>query len=165
MPCACKNKKVNVPDNIEWGPIFWRLLHALAERAGSAPMMGLRGDEIRAWKGIITTLCNALPCDDCRSHCITYLVSNPVNIPDNYSDIREYIRRWLFDLHSDVNLRLGKQNLDYTQLTPIYSGLTLRQLFNTLEVVMNRAIQGGAIHLLSWTNWAKHAKHLLGMYN
>jgi Erv1 / Alr family len=165
MPCACKNKKVNVPDNIEWGPIFWRLLHSFAERAGSAPMIGIRGDEIRAWKGLLTTLYIALPCDDCRTHCSTYLARRPVNIPDNYSDIREYIRRWLFDLHSDVDMRLGKPNLDYTQLTPIYGGLALRQLFNTLEVVMNRAIQGGAIHLLSWTNWAKHVKHLLGMYN
>jgi len=55
MGCKCQNKPVNVPDNVEWGPMFWMLLHGMAEKAGSAPLPGLQGDEKRAWKIILTT--------------------------------------------------------------------------------------------------------------
>jgi len=164
MPCACKNQPANVPENMEWGPVFWRFLHALAERAGSAPMPGLRGDETRAWRTILTTLGKTLPCDDCRAHCVGYLAAHPVNLPDNYADLREYIRRWLYDFHSEVNLRLGKCVFDYALLGPTYGTVPLRQTFNILEVLIKRSILGAALPLMSWTNWSKYAKILLGMY-
>ena len=164
MPCACKNQPINVPENMEWGPIFWRLLHALAERAGSAPMPGLRADELRAWKLVLTTLGKTLPCDDCRGHCNAYTLSHPVNIPVNYAEVNEYIRRWLYDLHSDFNLRTGKCVFDFAELTPTYRGVQIRQTFNVLEVLIKRSIQGAALPLMSWTNWTKQAKILFGMY-
>ena len=164
MVCACRNKPTDVPENMEWGPVFWRLLHALAERAGTAPMPGLRGDEIRAWKIILTTLCKTLPCDDCRNHCNAYIAAHPVVIPDNYNEVREYIRHWLHDMHADVNVRLGKCVFDYSELTPTYSSVPIRHTFNVLEVLIKRSIQGAALPLMSWTNWSKQAKILFGMY-
>ena len=73
MPCACKAPKINVPENMEWGPVFWKLLHTLAEHSGSAPMVGLRGDEVRAWKSLLTLLSKSLPCESCREHLQIYV--------------------------------------------------------------------------------------------
>ena len=164
MPCACRHPPVNVPDNMEWGPVFWSLLHGLAEKAGSAPMPGLQGDEIRAWKVILTTLGKTLPCEHCREHFSTYVLSNPVNIPDNYSDIRGWIRRWLLDLHNDVNKRLGKASYLYEDLTTNYHAVPLRQTWDILNVLMKRSIQGVALPILSWTKWSIQVKTLFGMY-
>ena len=164
MPCACRNQPVNVPENMEWGPVFWRLLHALAERAGSAPMPGLRADEVRAWKTMLTTLGKTLPCEDCRDHYTQYLAANPVNIPDNYAEVREYIRKWLYDVHSDINVRLGKCVFEYALLTPTYSGVPIRKTYDVLNILIKRSIQGAALPIMSWTNWSKNVKTLYGMY-
>ena len=164
MPCACRNPPINVPDNMEWGPVMWRLLHGMAEKAGSAPMVGLRGDETRAWKNILTTLGKTLPCETCRDHFASFLVSNPVNIPDNYDHVREYIRTWLFNLHNDVNSRTGKAVYLYSDLAGTYGGVPLRSTYDVVNVLMKRSIQGAALPILSWTRWSTHAKTLFGMY-
>jgi hypothetical protein len=149
---------------MEWGPVFWRLLHAMAERAGSAPMPGLRADEVRAWKSMLTTLGKTLPCEDCRDHYTQYLTANPVNIPDNYAEVKEYIRKWLYDVHSDINVRLGKCVFDYALLTPTYSVVPIRKTYDVLNILIKRSIQGAALPIMSWTNWSKNVKTLYGMY-
>lgn len=47
MPCACRTPVINYPDNVDWGPLFWKLLHGLAEYAGKQNDSVLRADEIR----------------------------------------------------------------------------------------------------------------------
>jgi len=153
-----------VPDNLEWGPLLWKLLHGMAERAGTAPMVGLRGDELRAWTAILGTLGKILPCEVCRDHFNEYLAAHPVLIPDNYEDIREYIRRWIFDLHNAVNCRSNKDAFLYEMMGSTYHGVNLRETLSILEVLMKRAILGSALPILSWTKWSAHVKTLLGMY-
>lgn len=165
MPCACKAPRINVPENMEWGPIFWKLLHALAERAGTAPMPGLRGDETRAWVAVIGTLPKTLPCEDCRNHLAAYLTCHPFELPEDYSQINAYVRRWLYDLHESVNERLGKQSYDFATLSTIYRPVKLKPTFDILQVLMKRSIQGSALPLISWHSWSKHIKTFNGMYN
>jgi Erv1 / Alr family len=164
MPCACKNPPINVPDNMEWGPVFWRLLHGMAEHVGNVPMPGLRGDEMRAWKVVLTTLDRALPCEHCRDHLKGYVSQHPINIPDDYSQGRDYIRRWLYELHEDVNGRLGKGSIPYSTVDLLYHGVPLRSTYDVLNVLVKRSIQGTAVPLLSWNNWAKQIKILFGLY-
>jgi len=164
MPCACKHPPINVPDNLEWGPLLWKLLHALAEKAGSAPMVGLRGDEIRAWTAILGTLGKTLPCEVCRDHFNGYVSGHPIVIPDNYANIREYIRRWIYELHNDVNCRTDKEAYAYERLNEVYGWVNLRETWGVLDVLMKRAILGSALPLLSWTKWSAHVKTLFGMY-
>jgi hypothetical protein len=164
MPCACKNKPPNVPENMEWGPVFWKLLHGLAEKAGSAPLPGLQGDETRAWKSLLTGLQKTLPCETCREHLASYVISHPITIPDNYSGLRGFVRQWVFDLHNDVNTRLGKPVFDIGLLSVTYGGIPLRETYKILEVLVKRSIMGTALPLLSWNNWTKSAKTLFGMY-
>jgi len=165
MPCACKNSPIDVPDGTEWGPIFWRLLHALAERVGTVPMVGLRGDEVRAWKSLLTTMDKALPCEHCREHLKFYITNNPVAIPEDYTQIHEWIRRWIYNLHEEVNRRLGKVAFPFDSLDLIYRAVSPRATNDVLNVLVARSIRGTAVPLLSWNNWNKHVKILQGMYN
>jgi len=165
MPCACKHKPLNVPDNVEWGPIFWALLHGLAERAGSAPMPGLQGDEMRAWKGVLAFLPKTLPCEDCSMHAQNYILSHPIVIPENFQDLKTYVKTWLYNLHEDVNMRLGKPSFLYSNLTQEYGSVPLKNQYEVVQVLVKRAIEASVIHLLSWNNWSKPVRILLGMYN
>ena len=165
MPCKCRNQPENVPPNIEWGPIFWKLLHAMSEKAGSAPLPGLQGDEIRAWKNILITLPKALACEDCRTHLTAYIANNPVNIPDKYSDIHEYIRNYIYKIHEEVNRRLKKPSFNKNELSALYKGVNLKQTFDIANVIVRRSILATAVPILSWTNWSSHVKTLIGMYS
>lgn len=164
MPCACKHKPLNIPDNVEWGPVFWALLHGLAERAGSAPMPGLQGDEIRAWQGLLTHLPKTLPCEDCRGHMKQYISENPIEVPEVFSELKTYVKRWLFNLHDNVDIRLGKATFLYDDLTAEYGAVPLRNQYEVTQVLIKRAVQGSAVSLFSWNNWSKYVKILLGMY-
>ena len=165
MPCACKNPPINVPENAEWGPVFWRLLHGLGERAGTVGMQKLRADEIRSWKTILTSLDRALPCEHCRQHLKSYISSHPIVVPENYEQFRPFIRRWLYDLHEDVNRRLGKSSMPFESVDLVYRGVNLRGTYDVLNILVARSIQGTAIPLLSWKNWTVQVKMLFGMYN
>jgi hypothetical protein len=165
MGCKCKNQPVNVPENTEWGPVFWTLLHGLAERAGSAPMPGLQGDEKRAWKIMLTTLHKALACETCRTHLNAYVLANPINIPDNYSEFGTYVRRYLFNVHENVNRRLKKPAFNIVDLSILYKGINLKKTFDVLDIIIKRSIQATAVPILSWTNWSSQVRTLLGMYN
>jgi hypothetical protein len=165
MTCKCRNQPTNVPQNAEWGPAFWKLIHALAEKAGSAPLPGLQGDETRAWKIILTTLPNALACEDCRIHLTAYITTNPINIPDKYSDLREYVRTYLYLLHEDVNKRLNKKPFGKVDLGSLYGKVNLRQAFDVTNVIVHRSILATAVPILSWNNWSSQVRTLLGMYS
>ena len=165
MGCKCRNQPVNVPPNVEWGPIFWTLLHGMAEKAGSAPLPGLQGDEVRAWKIILTTLPKALACEECRTHLNAHILNNPINIPDKYSDLRNYIRMYLYNLHETVNRRLKKPAFSVVDLPMLYRGIDLKKSFDVVNVVVKRSILATAVPILSWNNWASQVRTLMGMYN
>lgn len=165
MGCKCRSKPVNVPDNLEWGPVFWTLLHGLGEKAGTAPLPGLQGDEMRAWKIILTTLPKALSCEECRNHLNAYITSNPINIPDKYSDLRPYIRNYLHSLHESVNRRLKKPAFAAVDLPLLYRSIDLKKSFDIVNVVIKRSIQATAVPILSWNNWSSQVRTLIGMYN
>jgi hypothetical protein len=93
----------------EWGPHLWRILHWLAEHVGQQTSKLLQNDENEAWKRLFRVLAQVLPCAMCRGHYSSYMkshlnldkISNTTNQVEKY----ELIRRWVFDLHEDVNRR------------------------------------------------------------
>ena len=161
MSCGCKIKPLNVPQNVEWGPLFWKVLHGLAECSGSKTDANMQRDEKLLWNKLLTKLHTVLPCSECREHLASYIQKHPVQIPDNYSELSLYVRQWLHALHEDVNARLGKQPYAFHQLvrTP-----DLSKSVYTLTVVMKRAIKASALPILSWIHWSNHARTLSGMY-
>jgi hypothetical protein len=89
----------------QWGPVVWRLLHALADASH-------RRDVILLWASVIRQLAAVLPCQKCREHMRAYWSAH-VFIPKGWErmtlpQLQTLLRRRLHDFHNDVNIRLGK---------------------------------------------------------
>jgi hypothetical protein len=165
MPCGCILDKPEYPQNHEWGPILWRILHTLAERAGTIQNIYLQADERRAWPLLVKALVPMIPCPFCRDHLQTYLSQHPFEVPLQSYDLHEYVRRWFYDLHESVNQRLEKPSFPYEDLVKTYAtGSIVKPSCHDLEKVILRAIKMGGISLLAWNAWLKEAKILRGLY-
>ena len=159
MPCACKVSVPYYPDNAEWGPLFWTILHGLAEKAGRAV---IQADEAREWKKFIKETGDVLPCDDCRQHFQKFLEINPITqlhtIP--YNTIKDFLKNWFFTLHNDVNARKGYPIFIYADLEVKYSSIDFRDTLWRLEPVMKKVIQLSGVSLMKWKNWIHSLKML-----
>lgn len=166
MPCACKKPVETYPENTDWGPLFWTVLHGLAEYAGRVPVDMLRGDERRAWIGLMTSLGQTLPCDKCRSHYSEWLSSRPVqglqDMP--YADVSLWIRTWFWALHNAVNARNQKDAFPFEQLTATYKGKNITESWKRLDPVIKRAITLNGISLNPWKKWLNFVRTLQGIY-
>jgi hypothetical protein len=87
---------------------------------------------------------------------------HPIDIPDKYEDLRPYVRRWLYDLHEEVNRRLQKPSFPFEQLETVETDI--KKTFGILNIVIKKSIQGTSLSLLAWIKWSKHARLLVGMY-
>lgn len=79
-------------DPAKWGPGLWTYLHALPRHSESP-------ESAKA-----TLLHLDLPCAECRKHYRGFLAARPIG---GLKTVRE-IEHWVFDLHNEVNARLGK---------------------------------------------------------
>ena len=164
--CNCNPEKVEYPQSYEWGPPIWRIMHATSLKAGNVALPSMREDEMRAWVSLIPALGYMLPCPDCREHFTTWIAAHPIkpllSVP--YSEKGEWIRRWLYDLHSDVNRRLGKTNMAYEDLATTYRSVNVPETLKILDSMMLRAMKLGGASLLKYKEWLKQIGMLRGVY-
>jgi hypothetical protein len=85
-----------------WGPVAWRLLHAIGARAGSCKTIKLKQDEIRECFWLLSHLEYIIPCPECRSHILDYRKKH--GLPEDITSVGA----WLWTFHEAVNERLGK---------------------------------------------------------
>lgn len=165
MPCSCIVPGPKYPENQEWGPFVWRMLHSLAERVTKVVTPLYQKDERHAWVNILNTTGTMLPCSDCRDHYKQYLERFPVKdimtLP--YASLGEWIRRWIFNIHNSVNVRLDKPIFSYNDLATTYSNFDPMN-YKLFDLVEKRAIQQGGINILAWNTWTKHYRTLTSVY-
>lgn len=101
----------------EWGPTLWLVLHGLAEIKADPAM----------WNPILTALQTSIPCPECTGHYTAWLAAHPLDTTGGS------IRRWLLDLHNDVNRRRGVGLWEESQLAGAYGGATLTDLATRAE--------------------------------
>ena len=94
------------PQTHIWGPELWMILHSSAERIGQSQVKMLQYDEVRIWTGLLSSLRYSLPCPACKKHYSDYYASHPI-----VAYTRPVLRKWLFDLHQQVNGYTNKQCL------------------------------------------------------
>lgn len=156
MPCNCIVDKPLYPKNEEWGPSVWWMIHALAEKAGRQTNLITHGDELRAWPLFVKELPGLLPCPYCRDHLQSYLKQHPFVLPDDTYLWKTYIPQYFYDLHNSVNHRLGKPAFSRESLSETYrdSG-RMRDVFATVEKVVDRAVKQGGMSLFNYRAWLK----------
>lgn len=156
MPCNCILDKPTYPQNEEWGPLVWLILHTLAEKAGRQGNPITRGDEERAWPLFVKTLPAMIPCPFCRSHLEESIKATPFALPMDYFEWKTYIPLYFYTLHESVNQRLGKPSFPSASLATTYgNGGVLVPTLTRLESIQQRAIKMGGVSLFHWKAWLK----------
>ena len=161
MVCNCIVDKPTYPQNHEWGPLLWWILHTLAARAGTQADPLLRADEQRAWPLFVKELANMLPCPYCREHLQDYQRVNPFVLPTNASQWNSYVITYMYDLHEAVNARLEKPSFPKEDLATTYgSTRQFKETFDELQKIEERAIKQGGVNLFAWRAWLKQLSML-----
>jgi hypothetical protein len=80
-----------------------------------------------------------------------------------YASLREWIRRWIFNIHNSVNVRLDKPIFSYNDLETSYATFDPMN-YKLFDLVEKRAIQQGGINILAWNTWTKHYRTLTSVY-
>ena len=167
MPCSCQLPPEIYPDASEWGPLFWRLLHGIAERVGTSPFPIYQPDERRALAALFKSLTKTIPCPSCKDHYESYLREHPVeqDLKDiDYSSLQEYVRHWFWELHNWVNESYGKPTFPLEELRPLYKGVNLRETLKLLESPMQRAIRIRSGQLLGYKEFNKWCLTLFSIF-
>lgn len=161
MPCNCVLDKPTYPQNEEWGPLIWSILHILAEKAGRQTNTLTMGDEQRAWPLFVTTLVQIIPCPYCKDHFQQYLRETPFQLPPDYTLWKEYIPEYFYLFHEAVNARLKKPSFPQSELSKTYkdSG-RLKDIQSSLDKIVERAIKMGGVSLFHWRAWLKQTNML-----
>ena len=158
MPCACLIPLPDYPDNADWGPIMWNILHGLADKAGQGI---IKGDEIREWQKFIKITGEVLPCDICRTHYQTFLKANPTAeiIPLTQTQLNTWIKTWFWNLHNEITTAKGLPPYPYEDLN-VYSNVNLTDLLYQLTPVIKKAIVLSGVPYMKWTAWVSSFKML-----
>ena len=87
-----------------WGSYYWKVIHFSCL---SYPFTPTEIDKSNMTK-FITSICQLLPCPQCRYHALRYIQINKPKLANRVS-----LLYWSFDFHNEVNQRTGKTELDY----------------------------------------------------
>ncbi len=166
MGCKCRLPADKYPETADWGPLFWRILHGLAERSGKQVNTIQQEEDVRIWVQLLQTLAPTLPCDVCRAHYTEKLSANPpiALTTMGYSDVGLYLRRWLWSIHNEVNEGNDRALFPFEELTDAYKNVNITETWRALEPVMKRAITLNGITLLPWKKWLGFVRMLQGLY-
>jgi hypothetical protein len=132
---------MDTPQNHIWGPALWMILHSAAERIGSKHLHRLPQEESRIWIGLLGSLRYSLPCPHCKKHYTTYFSSVPIMAPLT----KESLRRWLYELHYQVNQRTEKENhITLEQISEIYGNpFNFTQHYTIVAKQMTQSLRMG----------------------
>jgi len=164
MPCPCQIPVPDYPDNAEWGPIFWRLLHGLAEvsQRASLPM-----DELREWKKFLELIGETLPCDFCRRHYNVYMKQHPFPFLASkssnstpYNQLNTWLKTFFLNLHNEVNVSNNKPVFEYADLTSAYSHVNVQDCIWQLDPVMKKVVVLNGVTVMKWNRFV-HCTRML----
>ena len=94
--------------DLYWAIFTWMLFHTLIEKTRDIFYI----NKYKEIFNLIKSICDELPCPDCRRHAKGYLS----NINIEHLTTRELFKRMLYDFHNNVNDRLGKSHYSYSDL-------------------------------------------------
>jgi hypothetical protein len=140
----------------EWGPPMWKLLHSMAERAGSS---ALELDEKRAWISVLKLTEGVLPCAMCRQHYRDWRRSHPLEdfLGSHGEFFRDRVREWLWGLHNDVNARREVERLPLEGLAK-YKDESSKEIQDTLQnivKILEKAVLHRQINASYVAEWKK----------
>jgi hypothetical protein len=111
------SRKEGLMTNI-WGPSFWHVLHCITF---NYPVLPTETDK-HNYKNFFKSLCNVLPCCECRDHYTEHIKEDKIKLCDKVFDSRSTLTKWLYDFHMCVNDSLGvTYDLTFDKVKEIYT--------------------------------------------
>ena len=133
-----------------WGPLLWRMYHLMAE-------IPIDSTQLKLWKHILHSTALVMPCEKCREHLSHHLHTNPIT---------EDIRKYLWNLHNQVNIRNESPTFSYEQLS-IYAIqekqatlLEIQELFKILQDTW-KPLTHITHYPVAYNDWKKYIMMLL----
>lgn len=105
----------------QWGPPIWTLFHTLIEKINDDNYSKI-GQELF---GFIKQICNYLPCPECARHATRFLSE----VKSETVRDKEGLRKIIFVLHQNVNMRKQKKLFAYDNLEN-YKSKNIINVFN-----------------------------------
>jgi hypothetical protein len=124
---------MNVGDKKWWGPRVWRILHSLAEVSD-------RIDCGPAWRVMLTTTADMLPCAVCRSHFYEHARLVPLSVGKSP---RDGLRQRLWIAHAGTGGGLPEEGLSAEYGCSGDRGEVLRVVSGLIEEVFTGLRDGG----------------------
>jgi hypothetical protein len=138
-----------------WGPLVWKLLHAMADLSN-------RRDVYLLWNQVLRATATILPCELCRVHMNEYIRAHPFVLKNwmalSPQIIRENIRRWINDFHNSVNERLGKP---IHELKPLTDN-NYHEKVVEVDASFRTLLEMWATRKISLREWRLTTTHLIG---
>lgn len=168
MPCNCGKKSVIigqdiVSDPIIWGPILWKYLHCIAENLGFSGNSIVDTDQANYVETVITTLHLILPCQECQSHTLSYIILHPFpSLKGLRGDVlRSTVRIWLFQFHNNVRTMKGQQIIIHTaeECASQYSHISKTDYTFFVQSV-GYAVRKGWVRADNWRKWYSNSERL-----
>ena len=170
MPCSCSKKGGAAPlmgkDSSEpeiWGPILWKYLHCIAENIGYSGNI-MDTDQANYVYTIITSLHLIIPCQDCQSHTLSYITSNPFPILKDLHGVtlRSTVSKWLFQFHNSVRNMKGQPIMLHTpEECAQYTGNGISKSDYAIFVQsVTFAVRKGWVRIDNWRKWYSNSERL-----
>lgn len=148
---------VELPKNSEWGPLLWKLLHSLVQRAGTARHPSMLIDQRREILIILRAVELVMPCGLCRKHYHEWRTKHPIEkLPDGLAFFAA-VRKWLYDLHVNVNQSRSVENIvTFDSLEDLYSKTIFSVVVQELSALLQNAVLLRAIEPESLRSFKAH---------
>ena len=153
---------LTVPKNAEWGPLIWEILHGIAERAGRTPHQLILEDQQREIIYALRMLEMVMPCALCRKHYQEWRRLHPLEGLGTGTGFFPAVREWLFILHEFVN-KSREVEVAFTRemLHERYGNYILKPKMLELEMLLKRAVRGGAVEFEAVKSFSRHVFTLI----
>ena len=147
-----------MPKTSEWGPLLWILLHGGIEKMGFSSVKSILEDQRREFITILRYVEAIMPCPLCRNHYREFRTKNPIDkFPQDPMEFKGAARKWLFDLHEEINVqKYSSWEIYLEQLPERYSSVDLNGKSSELYSVLDRALR---IRLIEGEAYKKFKTH------
>lgn len=148
-----------MPSNKDWGPPLWRILHGLAEYIGHQYIPMMASDEAHEIVFLLKDLEKIMPCALCRQHYQQYKKAHSIESFHNMRgyQLREAVRKWLYNLHEEVNQsREIQSNIALDQLAELYKSVDLKAEWAIFFNKVKLSTEVGLVSQSSLENFHRH---------
>ena len=150
-----------------WGPKFWKILHTLAESSGLIGSPILSDDEADSWELLLKAQAFVMPCVLCRNHYISYKSTRKIpNLRElQGEDRRDFLRKWFWSCHNNVNMITQKNILPIEDLPILYNKQNINESYNDICLMLSIAMQRSQVKLDDVKRWKNLVTRLRMLYN